>query len=114
MTRRQELFHQMRCALVGSDGWCAVPDSYGLTVRWSETLPTPSYIRESYRGDRAPYPFPEYDRHVFVTLVGGQQTYRTLLRVARCPWVQAQRADVSMFRALAILDQPESVFVQVD
>lgn len=119
-SRRQELLDRVRCALVGSDGWCAVPDADagGLTVRWSQEMATPDYARLPYQGTSgtapALYPWPEYQRHVFVTLVGGPGHFSVLLRVNRCPWLQPIDREVPMFHALNVLDRPESAFAQVD
>lgn len=118
MTRRQELLDRVRCALVGSDGWCAVLGAGGLTVRWSQEVATPDYARLPYQGTSgtapALYPWPEYQRHVFVTLVGEPERFSVLLWVARCPWLPATDREVPMFHALAVLDRPESAFAQVD
>lgn len=103
--KRQELLHRVQCAFVGSDGWVFVPGA-GYTVRWSQECDTPEWAANDHRY----WGSPTYTRHVFVTLVGGAQNYRVLLRVCRCPWVGATDATVTLARALEVLADPEAAF----
>lgn len=107
--RREALVHRVRCAFAGSDGWVWLPGPW-FSVRWAQELETPSWARERSRGAYPYWDAPTYRRLVFVTLVGAPATFSVLLRVSRCPWVEARDSSVSLSRALGVLEDPEGVF----
>lgn len=107
--KRQQLIDDLRAAAAIGDQWKAVA-GHGLTVRYTETLPTPERMRtwpSQHSPNLHPYDTETYDRHVFLTLVHTQA--RPLLRIARAPWVGATDTEISLARALEVLADPASV-----
>lgn len=90
--------------LLEAGTWQAVPVHQGLlTIRWTKTSPTPEYARE---GRGAPYPFEDYDQHVFLTFIG----QRTVMRTCPCPWVRCSDTQPPLWLVLAILEDVELAF----
>jgi hypothetical protein len=111
--RRQQLIDRLLALAAGADArWVHVPD-HGLSVRHSETLPTPAWARErriipGMGGERTlpHWDEPTYQRHVFVTLV--HRDAKPILSVARAPWMGRSDLDLTLTRALEVLEDPDS------
>lgn len=99
--KRRELFDAMLAKL--GHGWTFVPTNGYFTIRYDRELPFPEYM------DRGAYKNwgPTYDQHVFVTLVTPDSS--PLVRVLRASWVSGRDCDVTLKRALEILDNPTSL-----
>lgn len=98
--KRAELIERMRAVAGDPDsGWSVIGPG---TVRWSQELPTPSWV------GAAQWPGTTYTRHVFVTLVS--LTSAPIVRVARAPWVRASDVSTSLAKALDLLADPAVVF----
>jgi hypothetical protein len=107
--KRQQLIDDLRTAAATGDRWKLVA-GHGLTVRYTETLPTPQHMRtwpSQHNSNLHPYDTETYDRHVFLTLAHVQA--KPLLRIARAPWVGATDTEISLARALEVLADPGSV-----
>ena len=107
--KRQQLIDDLRAAASTGDRWKLVA-GHGLTVRYTETLPTPQRMRtwpSLHSPNVHPYDTETYDRHVFLTLAHTQA--KPLLRVARAPWMGAIDTEISLARALEVLADPASV-----
>jgi hypothetical protein len=90
--------------LLEAGTWQAVPVHQGLlTIRWTKTSPTPAYARE---GKGAPYPFEDYDQHVFLTFIG----QKIVMRTCPCPWVRCSDTQPPLWLVLAILQDVELAF----
>jgi hypothetical protein len=103
--KRQAVIDRVRCAFVGSDGWVFVPGA-GFTVRWSQQRDTPGWVLAAgttYWGQET------YSQHVFVTLIGRQDSFKCLIRICAAPWAVARDQEVTLARALEILDAPANV-----
>lgn len=113
--KRAELIDRMKhFAANPNPTWAHVP-GVGLTVRHTVCgLTTPDWARErkpiaGLPGEltRPYWDEPTYDQHVFLTVVG--YTGKPILGVARAPWVRRSDSDLTLARALEILDNPAVV-----
>lgn len=103
MTKTQARVLARMKELAAQGTWTGVPSNYGLTIRWTRTQPTPEFIKS---GTYSPYPFEEYDRHVFLTLVGQV----VIMKVSSCPWMRGTDGPVPYWLAEAVMEDPELAF----
>lgn len=89
--------------LAGGGSWTVVPSNYGAVIRWTRSQPVPEFIRS---GTHSPYPFEDYDRHVFLTLVGQV----LIMQVCPAPWVRCTDRPIPLWLAQAVMDDPELAF----
>jgi hypothetical protein len=102
MSKREQIIKRA-IELAGQGVWTALNRDGMPTVRWTRTQFTPDWVRE---GAGAPYPFEDYDRHVFLTFVGST----VVMRVASAPWVRASDSAPPLWLVEAILEDPELAF----
>lgn len=108
MTPTQKRLHDaIMAALADGTVWQRVPEASGFTIRYDERdLATPDWAQKpGIYGGGAPYPFPTYNRMVFLTIVPGEKWYLSL-RVARAPWVGCHDQTVTFKRAFEVLADP--------
>lgn len=104
LTKKQQELANAMIAASKAKQWTAVN---GYTIRYTEKCATPEWAQEDRGwGAGALYPFPTYERHVFLSLVGG----KVILGVAHAPWTGRQDQYVTLKRAHAVLADPTAVF----
>jgi hypothetical protein len=100
LTRTQQaLLDEMKAALHNGT-WERVPNPYGLTIRYTETHPTPSGIPHHW------WPDATYERHQFLTL----QVSGVIFGNATAPWVGRNDSHITYKRAFEILRDPAAVW----
>lgn len=103
MTKTQARVLARMKELAAQGTWTGVPSNYGLTIRWTRTQPTPESIKSA---KPCPWPGDDYDRHVFLTLVGQV----LIMGVRPCPWVRGTDSPVPYWLAEAVMEDPELAF----
>lgn len=99
-----------------SGRWVVVPGKPYILLRFTEgPLETPDILQKSSTLGgvycRATYPFPSYERHVFLSLIASVRGSWVLqMSNAAAPWVRNQDSNISMARAFEVLSDPRSVW----
>jgi len=90
--------------------WVRVPEAHGYVIRYTERdLPTPDWARNpGIHGRFALWAGETYDRHVFISIIGGK-SWSLILSVSRAPWARGSDSRITMKRAFDVLADPKAV-----
>lgn len=98
LTKTGQRFLDAMRAAEQTDVWERVPDALTYTLRHMERdLATPSGLTQFW-------PFPTYNRHVFVAFTGRS----VIVGVSRSPWTGRYDFGASYREAFAVLENPSS------